>query len=67
MDSLCFSVNTGIIFLNSVNQLMFVMVTGCVLFQVLTEFLKYYLDKSLFQRVKTLKNLNMEHKHDIKV
>jgi hypothetical protein len=33
-----FSVNTGIIFSNSVNKFMFVMVTDYVLFKVRTEF-----------------------------
>jgi hypothetical protein len=39
MDSVRFSVQTGIISLNSINQLIFVMVKYGVLFEVRTEFL----------------------------
>jgi hypothetical protein len=39
MGFLWFSLQTAIISLNSINQLIFVMVTGCVLFEVRTEFL----------------------------
>jgi hypothetical protein len=39
-------------FLNSVNKLIVVMVKCGVLFEVRTEFLKYYLDELRFQRVK---------------
>jgi hypothetical protein len=35
----CFPPQTAIIFLSSINQLIFVMVTGCVFFAVRTEFL----------------------------
>jgi hypothetical protein len=39
MDFVWFSLQTAIIFLNSVNQLIFVMVKSCVFFEVRTEFL----------------------------
>jgi hypothetical protein len=39
MGSVWLSVYTGIISLNSINKFMLLMVTGCVLFQVRTEFL----------------------------
>jgi hypothetical protein len=39
MDFLCFSFKTAIIYLNSINQLTFVMVQCGVLFEVRTEFL----------------------------
>jgi hypothetical protein len=38
-NSTSFDVWTAIISLNNVNQLIFVMVKGCVLFEVRTEFL----------------------------
>jgi hypothetical protein len=42
-----------IIYLNSVNKLILITVTGCVLFELRTEFLnKYYLDELRLQRVK---------------
>jgi hypothetical protein len=50
MGFVWFLLLTAIISLNSVNQLIFVMVKSCVFFAVRTEF-KYYLDELRLQTV----------------
>jgi hypothetical protein len=50
-------VSAGSVFsLNSINHLIVAMVTGCVLFDVHTEFFKYSLDEFRLQRVEMTKH-----------